>query len=599
MKRYWISSLFIFVAITAGINTSLMAQIKITDGADLTMDQNSLLELQSTNKGILPPRIAINNIYLPTPLTAPVPAGMLVYSTGGAVTDGYYYWTGTKWCSYVGSKLDVREVSSNTTLTKTDEIVFAYNNITVTLPAITSADSGLVISINNVGSKTDYVLVAGNGGATIDGFTVVPLTPNNGYSFIARGTNWRVKDRPVTTVSTMDVGLYCPWATISDAIDFLKLHMFRPAVIRLSPGTHYIANTIIIDLPYTLTIEGISYGEATLGPSTGMGGKPLFRCKSDCNFKMLDFDASTLSGYGSAAGEDGIRLLGSGTYNEIKDCTFEGLNIAILDSTNAELWLFENDISNSVNTALMMHSAVAGAKVRISETDFFGNPKGFYLSKGSNVMVSVLAGFFSNQNATDTSIVYRASRLSFSSLIIKNVNWNYIGVGLYGLDFTRSDGRDADAVVENNSSSFSSTPYCKINVVNNVSTTNLGGVPNTWVKANWTNTSSIVNNIAVVNNKITKLPTKTRNIYFIISGNVQVNNTNRVITVGLVKNGVTTYRYGETTLRITTANQAFQFSTVILVENVAKNDYFELYASSTNGWDQLVFQDINILCLSE
>jgi hypothetical protein len=599
MKLNCLTLLFNIVVISILTDIPVAAQVKVTDGTDLTMDPNSLLELQSTNKGILPPRVKIDNLYLPAPLTAPVPAGMLVYSSGGAVTDGYYYWTGTKWCSYAGSKLAVREVSTNTTLNKTDNIVFAKNDITVTLPAITSADSGLVISVNNVGSHTDYVFIAGNGGATIDGLTSLRLTPNNGYSFVARGTNWNVKDRPAITIITLDVGLFCAFATISDAIDFLKEHMFRPAVIRLSPGTHYIANTIIINLPYTLTIEGVSYGEATLGPTTGMAGKPLFRCKSDCNFKMLDFQAGSLSGYGSSAGEDGIRLLGSGTYNEIKDCTFEGLNIAILDSTNAELWLFENDISNSVNTALMMHSAVAGAKVRVSETDFYNNSKGLYISKGSSIILSVLAGFFSNQNATDSAIVYRASRSSFSSLIIKNVNWNYIGVGLSGLDFTRSDGRDADAVVENNSSSFSSIPYGKINVVNNVTATNLGPVANTWVKANWTNTSTIANNVAITGNKITKLTTKTRNLYFMISGNVQVSGNNRNITIGLVKNGGTTYRYGESTLRITAANQAFQFSTVILVENVAKNDYFELYASSTNGGDILIFQDVNILCLSE
>jgi hypothetical protein len=576
----------------ATLDTSLKAQVKITDGTDLTMDQNSILELQSSNKGLLPPRVAINNLYLPAPLTAPVPIGMLVYSTGGAVTDGYYYWTGTKWCGYSGSKLHLTEVSTNTTLKKTDEIVFAKNDITVTLPLITSADSGLMISVNNVGSKTDYVIVAGNSGATIDGLSYVPLIPNNGYTFVARGTNWRAKDRPVSTIGTMDVGLFCPWATIEDAVDFLKEHMYRPAVIRLSPGTHYISKTVIIDLPYDLTIEGISFGEVTLGPTTGMAGKPMFRCKSNCYFKMIVFDVSTLSGYGSSAGEDAVRLLGSGTYNEIKDCSFDGFNTAVVDSSNAELWFFENDVT-SCSTGLKLHSAVSGVKVRVSETDFFGCSKGIDLSKGSSAYLSFISGNYNNLNATDSAIIYRPSRFSFSTFIIRNNSWNYVGTGLNGLDFSRSDGRDADAIIENNSTSFTSSPHCKVNVVNNVSTTTLGAA-NTWTKAVWTNTSSIANNMAVTNNKVTKLGTKTRDMFVIIAGNVMVNNNNRVITVGLVKNGVTTTRYGETTLRIVTANQAFQFSTVIYLENVAKNDYFELYASSTTFGDILTFQDMNI-----
>jgi hypothetical protein len=576
----------------ATMSASLRAQMKITDGTNLTMDQNSILELESSNKGFLPPRVTINNIYLPAPLSAPVPAGMVVYSAGGAVTDGFYYWTGSKWLSFNSSKLSVKEVSANVTLTKKDNFVLAKNDITVTLPIVSAADSGLAISVNNVGTYADYILVAGSGGATIDGQSYVPLIPYNGYTFVARGTNWVVKDRPTKTISTMDVGQFCPWATIEEAVEFLKEHMYRPATIRLSPGTHLISKTVIINLPYDLTIEGLSFGEATIGPTTGMTGKPLFRCKTNCYFKMIQFDASTLTGYGSNTGDDAIRLLGSGTYNEIKDCSFDGFKIAVQDSTNAELWFFENDVSNS-GTGVKLHSSNSGVMFRASETDFFGCAKGIDLSKGSSAYLSLMSLNFDNQNAIDSAIIYRPLRFSFSTFIVRNNSWNYVGAGLSGLDFTRSDGRDADAIIENNSTSLTSNPHCKVNVVNNSSTTNLGAA-NTWTKAVWTNTSSMTNNMVISNNKVTKLGKKSRDMFVVIAGNVMVNNSNRIITVGLVKNGVTTTRYGETTLRIVTANQAFQFSTVIYLESVAKDDYFEFYASSTSGYDQLTFQDMNI-----
>ncbi len=73
------------------------AQVKMTDGADITINPNSMLELESSTKGLLIPRIAINDLNLPAPLTAPVPAGMMVYSLGGAVVNGFYYWSGTAW----------------------------------------------------------------------------------------------------------------------------------------------------------------------------------------------------------------------------------------------------------------------------------------------------------------------------------------------------------------------------------------------------------------------------------------------------------------------------------------------------------------------
>ena len=66
-----------------------------------------MLELESTNKGLLIPRIAINSLILPAPLTAPVPVGMIVYSLGGSVVNGFYHWSGTAWIPFatgVGSQ---------------------------------------------------------------------------------------------------------------------------------------------------------------------------------------------------------------------------------------------------------------------------------------------------------------------------------------------------------------------------------------------------------------------------------------------------------------------------------------------------------------
>ena len=57
-------------------------------------DANSLLEVRSTNKGILIPRIDYNN----RPLVA-VPAGMLIYVTanGPNGNNSFYHFNGTSW----------------------------------------------------------------------------------------------------------------------------------------------------------------------------------------------------------------------------------------------------------------------------------------------------------------------------------------------------------------------------------------------------------------------------------------------------------------------------------------------------------------------
>jgi hypothetical protein len=80
------------------IAATTIAQVKIGNNPN-TIDPNSLLEMESTNKGFLPPRVALNSTASVSPLTGTVPEGMLVYSNGGTLSNGYYYWNGTKWAA--------------------------------------------------------------------------------------------------------------------------------------------------------------------------------------------------------------------------------------------------------------------------------------------------------------------------------------------------------------------------------------------------------------------------------------------------------------------------------------------------------------------
>ncbi|NPA33770.1 MAG: hypothetical protein GXO48_02445 [Chlorobi bacterium] len=63
---------------------------------------DAILELNSSDKGFLPPRVALVSADLPNPLSSPAP-GMLVYNTNtsgtghNVVSPGYYYWDGARW----------------------------------------------------------------------------------------------------------------------------------------------------------------------------------------------------------------------------------------------------------------------------------------------------------------------------------------------------------------------------------------------------------------------------------------------------------------------------------------------------------------------
>ncbi len=73
------------------------AQIKLGNNPS-SINADALLEMESTNKGLLLPRVALTNTTAFAPLAAHV-AGMTVYNTAtaGDVTPGTYYNDGTKW----------------------------------------------------------------------------------------------------------------------------------------------------------------------------------------------------------------------------------------------------------------------------------------------------------------------------------------------------------------------------------------------------------------------------------------------------------------------------------------------------------------------
>lgn len=584
--------MMLIVALISGYFSIVFCQVKITDGSNLVPDQNSILELESSTKGFLPPRIAINSVEQASPLTAPVPAGMMVYSSGGTIPDGFYYWNGVKWVNLlIPETLVIKSESS--TLLKNETFVLASGDISLTLPSVTASDNGLSITVKNVGSHLDLINIVGNSGAKIDGSAGSSLTRWHSLTYIAWNGNWITKNKLPVIENTILVSEDESFESIQEAVEFLSEHMTAPTVVILASDSIPVSETININLPYPLTIEGSSYGTSTIGPAAGMAGKTLFTCNSECYFKKINFDAGTLAGYGSSPGEDAIHITGSGTYHEIKDCSFDGFYNAISVLSGAELWLFENDINNSTGSGLILNSPVPGTTMKVSETDFAGNNIGINLYAGSEATITINSGFFANNTPSDIAILYNPSSFSFSNLIISGNSWNFIGEDISGFDFSRSDGRDANAYIENNSGIEDQKPHCKINVTNNILTTACT-IANVWYKANWVNTSAIVTNLVVNNNRITYLPRKPRDVMLIVSGDVTVSNNNRVITIGIVRNGNTAIRYGESTLRVITANQPFQFSTVIYLEDVAQNDYFELYCSSASNNDVLNFQDINI-----
>ena len=144
----------------------------------------------------------------------------------------------------------------------------------------------------------------------------------------------------------------------------------------------------------------------------------------------------------------------------------------------------------------------------------------------------------------------------------------------------------------------------------------------TWYKVDWdyTKCTSIPTKWTVTNNnltgtvadvnRITYQPDNRNDGYITISGNIITSSNIATLNIGLVRNpGIATsgpatgagavVRYGETTLRPGTANQPFQFSTVIYLSDIGPGDDFELWCNGSVNTMTITVQDIQMLVNSK
>jgi hypothetical protein len=142
--------------------SQLYAQVKVGNNPSAA-NPDAVLEIESTNKGLLLPRLALVSTTLAAPLSNFV-KGMIVYDTVTVndVTPGMYYSDGTKWIKIsagggggttnIQNRMDVVATAGQTVFTTVIPIadankIFLYRN-------------GIMISFNVTGSNTIQAEIA-------------------------------------------------------------------------------------------------------------------------------------------------------------------------------------------------------------------------------------------------------------------------------------------------------------------------------------------------------------------------------------------------------------------------------------------------------
>ena len=154
MKTYTLLFCALFVVITnaqTGIGTN-------------TPHTSAKLEVNSTNKGFLPPRVTLTSVT--DAATIPSPAtGLLVYNVGSAgLQAGYYYWNGSSWSTIATASSPDQSVDYIQASLSANQSLSSAGNISFNV----SSGAGIVLNsggFNLIANKT-YRLEAALGGSS-------------------------------------------------------------------------------------------------------------------------------------------------------------------------------------------------------------------------------------------------------------------------------------------------------------------------------------------------------------------------------------------------------------------------------------------------
>lgn len=131
----------------AGILLSIQLHAQTGIGTT-TPNTSAKLEVASTDKGFLPPRVALTaaNVFAPITGTASSAAGLLIYNTATAgtipnnVVPGYYFWNGTLWVQIAGGLIIDNSKSASFSLAASDNnklfLINSASTVTVTVPSL-------------------------------------------------------------------------------------------------------------------------------------------------------------------------------------------------------------------------------------------------------------------------------------------------------------------------------------------------------------------------------------------------------------------------------------------------------------------------------
>ena len=159
-----------------------------------TPNASAKLDVVATDKGFLPPRVALTatNAFSPITGTSSAATGLLVYNTATAgaipnnVVPGYYYWNGAAWIQISGG-LVIETKSGGFTLSATDNNkLFFISSSTAVIVTVPTLPIGFSCQLIQTGAGTITLSGSGSTLNSASGFTT--RTTNSVIGLVMNGT---------------------------------------------------------------------------------------------------------------------------------------------------------------------------------------------------------------------------------------------------------------------------------------------------------------------------------------------------------------------------------------------------------------------------
>jgi len=195
----------LFAISILGVTSTFSQNIGINETGNAP-DASAILDVESTDKGVLLPRVALSATNISAPVSSPA-TSLMVYNTATsgsgatAVTPGFYYWDGTNW---------IKVISGNTVSTTDDQnltgATLSGTNLQIDIENGSSTTVNLSSLQDGTGTDSQTLGLSGNS-LSISGGNSVTLTDNvNDADFVIGNEYNTGASLSGTTLSVTDGG---------------------------------------------------------------------------------------------------------------------------------------------------------------------------------------------------------------------------------------------------------------------------------------------------------------------------------------------------------------------------------------------------------